>query len=266
MEYLDPYRVLGVSKDASANEIRRAYRRLAKKYHPDINSDKTAAEMTAKINAAYNQLIDPQKKSAYDNRYSFVTDESVANTIDAYVEDYIDDLSEEDSERTWFTEERQRLIHRFFRIAQYPIAIISFLIILDFFLPVRTELDYPLDGYQKTITRSLVSSYMTTAEYEIQVPNKVHLNYDYSAEEKKLLCMEFTPIFNTLRKVGVDHGEYALMYTAPGTIYYPLLFPIPYLLLALSIALLRKKEYTRERYLLSCVSVALAAMFAFFML
>ena len=58
----DPYKVLGVSPDASDEEIKRAYRRLAKKYHPDLNpGDKVAAQKMQEINAAYEQIKDPDK-------------------------------------------------------------------------------------------------------------------------------------------------------------------------------------------------------------
>ena len=58
----DPYRVLGVSPDASDEEIKKAYRQLAKKYHPDANpGDEQAAKRMQEINAAYEQIKNPQK-------------------------------------------------------------------------------------------------------------------------------------------------------------------------------------------------------------
>ena len=61
----DPYKILGVSPDASDEEIKRAYRRLAKKYHPDLNpGDAEAAKKMQQVNAAYEQIKNPTQ-SAY---------------------------------------------------------------------------------------------------------------------------------------------------------------------------------------------------------
>ncbi len=58
----DPYKVLGVSRDASDDEIKQAYRRLAKQYHPDRNpGDATAAKKMQEVNAAYEQIKNPEK-------------------------------------------------------------------------------------------------------------------------------------------------------------------------------------------------------------
>ena len=57
----DPYKVLGVSPNASDEEIKKAYRRLAKLYHPDRNpGDATAAKKMQEVNAAYEQIKNPE--------------------------------------------------------------------------------------------------------------------------------------------------------------------------------------------------------------
>ena len=67
MEYRDYYQVLGVGRDASAQEIKKAYRALARRHHPDVNPNDTKAEERFKeINEAHEVLSDPEKRKKYD--------------------------------------------------------------------------------------------------------------------------------------------------------------------------------------------------------
>lgn len=67
MAYIDYYQVLGVEKSASASEIKKAYKKLARKHHPDMNpNDKEANKRFQGINEAYEVLSDPEKRAKYD--------------------------------------------------------------------------------------------------------------------------------------------------------------------------------------------------------
>src|SRR5262245_21235050 len=67
MEYHDYYKILGVDKNADEKEIKKAYRKLARKYHPDMNpGDKDAEKTFKEINEAYEVLSDAGKRAKYD--------------------------------------------------------------------------------------------------------------------------------------------------------------------------------------------------------
>ena len=66
LKYKDYYAILGVPRDASQDDIRKAYRKLAQKHHPDVSKEKGAEERFKEIGEAYQALKDPEKRAAYD--------------------------------------------------------------------------------------------------------------------------------------------------------------------------------------------------------
>ena len=67
MEFKDYYTIMGVARDATQDEIKRAYRQLARKYHPDVNpNDKEAHKKFQELNEANEVLSDPEKRKKYD--------------------------------------------------------------------------------------------------------------------------------------------------------------------------------------------------------
>jgi curved DNA-binding protein len=66
MQYKDYYEVLGVTRDADAEGVKRAYRKLARKFHPDVSKEKNAENKFKEVQEAYEVLRDPEKRAAYD--------------------------------------------------------------------------------------------------------------------------------------------------------------------------------------------------------
>ncbi len=66
MDYKDYYQIMGVARDASQDEIKRAYRKLARKYHPDVSKEPGAEEKFKELQEANEVLKDPEKRAAYE--------------------------------------------------------------------------------------------------------------------------------------------------------------------------------------------------------
>lgn len=66
MQYKDYYKIMGLSRDSTQDEVKRAYRKLARKYHPDVSKERDAEAKFKELGEAYEVLKDPQKRAAYD--------------------------------------------------------------------------------------------------------------------------------------------------------------------------------------------------------
>src|ERR671928_1254482 len=84
MDYKDYYKILGVARGASADDIRKAFRKLARKHHPDVNpGDKKAEERFKEISEANDVLSDPKKRKIYD-QLGFYSDNIDPAAAEAY--------------------------------------------------------------------------------------------------------------------------------------------------------------------------------------
>ena len=73
MKYKDYYRILGIDRGAPAEDVKKAYRKLARKYHPDVSKDPHGEEKFKEVSEAYETLRDPEKRAAYDQLGSYQT-------------------------------------------------------------------------------------------------------------------------------------------------------------------------------------------------
>ena len=79
MDYKDYYKIMGLEKGANQDEIKRAYRKLARKYHPDVSKEKDAEEKFKELGEAYDVLRDPEKKAKYDQYGQYWKEQGQAN-------------------------------------------------------------------------------------------------------------------------------------------------------------------------------------------
>src|SRR6187399_2073294 len=85
---MNPYAILGVSVNATDLEIKRAYRNLVKRYHPDRQSAEASHDQIVAINYAYDILSDPEKRARYDRGFAAIFSEPEEDPVEVYKREF----------------------------------------------------------------------------------------------------------------------------------------------------------------------------------
>lgn len=165
----DYYAILNVRRDASAPEIKRAYRLLAVRYHPDKNSDPAAEHLFKEINEAYEVLGDVFERQKYDSRFSYQRPEPEV-TVQSETRRHRDPAYRRKSPGVRVKSERQRMLElmaEYVPMLQKVVAfalVVSGLFFVDFILPKKETAEKIIQstGVRSTSSRSTVPQWRIT--------------------------------------------------------------------------------------------------------
>lgn len=198
---MNPYEILGVSSQASEAEVKAAYRRLVKMYHPDVHKGNNSAEMIRNLNAAYDILSDPVKKRAYDNRWSTAAAQNVyQKREDPRVRRARENLRRNREEAARRREEYLRMAGKTYKALQlfsWFGLIVASLFIFDQRIPQIKFQEVVLRGWIEDRGASIDHSvsYLETENFIVAVPTRFYLSYDYDSPDASDLTISVSPIF-----------------------------------------------------------------------
>lgn len=120
---MNPYTILGVSTNSTDLEIKRAYRNLVKRYHPDRRSSESSHEQIVAINQAYDILSDPEKRAQYDRGFAtlYFTPQPEEDPMEAYKREYKRKRWEREKKEREEKLARKQAIYRVMRWLHFPV-------------------------------------------------------------------------------------------------------------------------------------------------
>jgi hypothetical protein len=253
---MNPYDVLGVPSNATDAQIKAAYRKLVKQYHPDVSDHSTATATIAEINEAYDILGDPEKRHKYDHRFSYTEVVVEEDPREVYKREFIRRKKEEAMEKR---ASEERLFRKMYKL-NIALALLAFLLTIDEFLP---SLTYQEPAHSETVVTRRVRGttyrnlYINSPNFRFAVPSDVHPYYDYGT--RPLMEIEASPIFKIPTHVEIPSGNATLGFRPPRT-FYSFVIPFHYLFLACCAFVLMKRKFNRSSFSLSFMPICLYAL------
>lgn len=224
------YRILGLDEDASDEQVKKRYRTLAKKMHPDHNTSHNAKDQFIKIHEAYEIILNReilQKNSSKTDKKNKSKEERVKEARKRYYEQI---RKEEIETERYFIKLTNGKSWKIIRFSSYFGLFLSFLIIIDFFLPKHFESD-KINFYDRDITQfnnSSISKIQTENKYDFYVKNIDYYLYSYYPEiqiERSWILHQAIKV-HSFQKVKYKSYEIAFTFRNTSFIIIPL-FLIP---------------------------------------
>jgi hypothetical protein len=222
---LEYYQLLGVDKYSSGEEIKLAYQELLKKFQTDKNSTEEVKAIISKINEAYEVLSDPVKRHQYDQTVIPPTVQEVheIDPREAYRLEYIRRKNQEAKAERERKEKLGVKIRFALRALSVPLLLLAILTLTDYCLPAKMYDEVAVMGWQETehgykSNRSILISYMQTEHFTFEVPDAIHVNYDYYGT-KEILHISVSPILHVPKEISVKSSGHIYSFSPGRTIY-----------------------------------------------
>ena len=248
---VDYYKVLGISNNASADEIKNAFRQLAKQYHPDKNLSQDTTAVFQKINEAYNVLSNKELRAKYDAAISNSFNRLFRNFDTKPAETEREKRARKRKERVADFKNRKKeyankkrneniaYYNKFLKISKIVCLVVSIfvnLVMIDVLLPQISSTEYVQlrrrsDRFSKMETIELES-----CEFEIQQKAISDVRAGYP------VTLNSTPIFSTVREILVEYQNHTYSYRAKYTIYDAFFFLLLLAFITGNVGLFKKND------------------------